>query len=329
MNLQETEKNSQIDPANQYTNVSKNEIKNMKNKITIITIILQCLFVQIGTSFAQKPLDLGNLNAKAKVLAKPSDPFDVAYGFLKGEVKVNVLVDEKGNVIKADAVSGDEKLRFAAVEAAKGSKFTPYLMKGKAVKVKGFLTFQFGESNEAALKKSIENTVSDERKKDDARKLYDKGDYAGAIKILNDVVDSGFFNTSERELRARCFYKLNDYKNALKDVEVTINLRQKGTPATVFNLQGDIYVQLIDYAKAVESYTKVIEIDPKNIEAYGNRGYAYSKLSKKAESTADFKKVIEIDPKDKYALYNLDALANNRKVLSREEYKKLKQIYYV
>ncbi|HRH41015.1 MAG TPA: tetratricopeptide repeat protein [Pyrinomonadaceae bacterium] len=303
----------------------------MKRNIINFTVVLICLLIQVQISFAQKsaPVELGLLNDKAKTLAKPSDPFDVSYGFLSGEVRVNVLVDEKGNVIKADAVSGDEKLRFEAVEAAKGSKFTPYLMKGKAVKVKGFLTFQFGESNGAFLKKSIENNLSDEKKKDEARKLYNKGDYEGAIKLLNDLVDSAFLNTSERELRALCFYKLNDYKNALKDVEVTIKLRQEGTPATVFNLQGDIYVQLTDYTKAVESYTKVIEIDPKNIEAYGNRGYAYSKLSKKAESIADFKKVIEIDPKDKYALYNLDALSNNRKVLSREEYKKLKQIYYV
>jgi TonB family protein len=61
----------------------------------------------------------------------------------QGAVQVNVTIDENGNVISAEAVSGHPLLRDAAIEAARQWQFKPTLLGGEAVKVQGLLTFNF------------------------------------------------------------------------------------------------------------------------------------------------------------------------------------------
>jgi TonB family protein len=61
----------------------------------------------------------------------------------QGAVQVNVTVDENGNVIDANVVSGHPLLRDAAIEAARQWQFKPTLLAGEAVKVQGLLTFNF------------------------------------------------------------------------------------------------------------------------------------------------------------------------------------------
>jgi TonB family protein len=61
----------------------------------------------------------------------------------QGVVKVQVIVDEEGKVIAAQAVSGHPLLQAAAVKAARGALFTPTLLDGKPVKIAGVITYQF------------------------------------------------------------------------------------------------------------------------------------------------------------------------------------------
>lgn len=53
-----------------------------------------------------------------------------------------------------------------------------------------------------------------------------------------------------------------------------------------------------DYKGAIEDYTKAIELDPKNLDAYAARGYARRMLGDYPESLQDYEKVIEMDPKN-------------------------------
>ncbi len=61
----------------------------------------------------------------------------------EGSVSVQVTVDEEGNVVAAEAVSGHPLLRSAAVDAARQSKFRPTLVKGKPVKVSAVISYVF------------------------------------------------------------------------------------------------------------------------------------------------------------------------------------------
>ena len=60
-----------------------------------------------------------------------------------GQVTVQVLVDERGNVISAKAVSGNPLLRSAAESAARQSKISPARIGEQNVKTTGFLLYNF------------------------------------------------------------------------------------------------------------------------------------------------------------------------------------------
>ncbi|HMO79177.1 MAG TPA: TonB family protein [Pyrinomonadaceae bacterium] len=85
----------------------------------------------------------GVLNGKAKKLPKPD--YSPAAKAVKAEglVTVQVLVDTKGKVAFATAVSGHPLLRPAAVKAAKAAEFAPTTLSGKPVEVSGVLTYNF------------------------------------------------------------------------------------------------------------------------------------------------------------------------------------------
>ena len=83
------------------------------------------------------------LNGKAISLPKPSYPPIAKQVGASGTVVVQVVVDEKGNVTSATAVSGHPLLRAAAVGAARSAKFSPTLLSGRAVKVSGVINYNF------------------------------------------------------------------------------------------------------------------------------------------------------------------------------------------
>jgi TonB family protein len=60
-----------------------------------------------------------------------------------GPVNVQVLIDETGKVISAQAVSGHPLLRAAAVQAARQARFSPTMLGEQPVKVSGVITYNF------------------------------------------------------------------------------------------------------------------------------------------------------------------------------------------
>ena len=85
----------------------------------------------------------GVVNGIAKYLAKPSYSGAAKTLGVKGQVKVQVLIDEEGNVISANVVSGHPLLNGSAVSAAKASKFSPTTLSEHKVKVTGFIIYNF------------------------------------------------------------------------------------------------------------------------------------------------------------------------------------------
>ncbi|MBV9925884.1 MAG: VWA domain-containing protein [Acidobacteria bacterium] len=92
---------------------------------------------------AQAPLSAGVLNGKAVRLPVPAYPSAARNSGAQGRVVVEVLIDEQGKVVEARAVSGHAFLLQAAVAAARQARFTPTLLSGAPVKVKGTLNYVF------------------------------------------------------------------------------------------------------------------------------------------------------------------------------------------
>lgn len=83
------------------------------------------------------------LTSKVISLPQPSYPALARQIRKQGPVNVQILVDEQGRVISAQAVSGDPMLTAAAKDAAMRAKFTPTVLNGVAVKIQGVITYNF------------------------------------------------------------------------------------------------------------------------------------------------------------------------------------------
>jgi len=85
----------------------------------------------------------GVLEATAIKKVQPVYPPEAKAAGVSGQVKIQILVSEKGNVIEAKTVEGHPLLRGAALDAARMWVFKPTEIEGIPVKVKGILLFKF------------------------------------------------------------------------------------------------------------------------------------------------------------------------------------------
>jgi protein TonB len=85
----------------------------------------------------------GVLNGKAISKPQPAYPPIAKAARASGTVTVQVLVNEEGSVISAEAINGHPLLLKAAVAAAYQAKFSPRIISGQKVKVSGVLTYYF------------------------------------------------------------------------------------------------------------------------------------------------------------------------------------------
>ena len=85
----------------------------------------------------------GVLKGNAISLPKPNYPMMARQIGLQGSVTVQVLIDEDGKVISAQAISGHPILIPEAKKAALQSRFTPTKLSNQPVKVSGVITYNF------------------------------------------------------------------------------------------------------------------------------------------------------------------------------------------
>ena len=90
-----------------------------------------------------EPISGGVLNGKAVSLPAPIYPAIAKSSHASGAVVIQVLIDESGKVLSAKAVSGNPLLVGAAVKAAVQAKFTPTVLSGRPVRVRGVITYNF------------------------------------------------------------------------------------------------------------------------------------------------------------------------------------------
>lgn len=89
------------------------------------------------------PVSKGVLNGSALSLPKPNYSGAAKAVGASGMVRVQVTIDERGNVISASAMDGHPLLRADAERAARGAKFSPTKLSDVPVKVTGIITYNF------------------------------------------------------------------------------------------------------------------------------------------------------------------------------------------
>ncbi len=86
---------------------------------------------------------MGVINGRATSLPMPTIPPAAKVANVAGTVAVQVLVDENGNVISANAVSGSQLLRASSEAAARRAKFNATTVDGTPVRVSGVINYNF------------------------------------------------------------------------------------------------------------------------------------------------------------------------------------------
>ncbi len=83
------------------------------------------------------PLAVSNLQQQSKLIRmiQPTYPPLARQARIQGVVLLHIVVDEQGNVIRADVVSGHPLLEDAAVAAVKQWKYSPTILNGNPIKV--------------------------------------------------------------------------------------------------------------------------------------------------------------------------------------------------
>ena len=89
-------------------------------------------------------MSTGVLRGNAISLPQPIYPHIAKQIKLQGAVSVQILIDELGNVISAEAVDGHPILVPEARKAALRARFTPTKLSGVPVKVSGVIVYKFG-----------------------------------------------------------------------------------------------------------------------------------------------------------------------------------------
>jgi TonB family protein len=96
-----------------------------------------------GDANNTNPMEVGSLLEYATQKVNPIYPQQAKTIRQTGVVKVELTIDEKGQVSSVQKLSGPSLLRSAAEDAVKKWKFKPFMRDGQPVKATGFVSFNF------------------------------------------------------------------------------------------------------------------------------------------------------------------------------------------
>ncbi len=122
---------------NAYCALSK--LDNVEEK----TRLQEKFYPKTNTSNQTKTIKGGVLNGKALSLPKPKYPAEARNKRASGAASVQVLIDEKGNIVFACAVNGAKELQRTSEIAAYQAKYSPTTLNGEPVKVSGIITYNY------------------------------------------------------------------------------------------------------------------------------------------------------------------------------------------
>lgn len=126
-------------------------------------------------------------------------------------------------------------------------------------------------------------------------------------------------NQSLKDVEELISYQPNNAE--FKNYRSTINdlLRNKANEAKIDPImeRGDNAFKAKKYKDAIREYTRVISIDPNNVEAYRRRAMANREQGYEKDALSDFNKVIELDP-DNYQAFLGRGILHKEMKKSRE-----------
>ena len=104
-----------------------------------------------------------------------------------------------------------------------------------------------------------------------------------------------------RAHRGLALIELRRYAEA--EAEMAIALRVGGADPFVHQSVGDLHFALGAFGTAVQAYSRVLEMEPRNLEALNKRAQAYAGFRQMDAALADFDRLIAAEPRRPYGHY--------------------------
>lgn len=95
--------------------------------------------------------------------------------------------------------------------------------------------------------------------------------------------------------RAQCHIEAGELPLSERDLRAAIGISPSSTE---YKFLAEVYCQQNKLDLAIESFTKSIQLDPKNIWIYKERGASYMQAKNYPKAIADFTKMIELHPNE-------------------------------
>jgi tetratricopeptide (TPR) repeat protein len=124
--------------------------------------------------------------------------------------------------------------------------------------------------------------------------------FNNALNIKPDNIDVSYY-------LALYYQETGDYDEAIKIYEGLLSK----DPEFYYALYNIGYINLVylkDYPKAIDNFTRVIEIKPEYTDAWYNRGFAWEMQKNVENSRNDYKKALELTPNYEKAIDGLNRI---------------------
>ena len=147
-----------------------------------------------------------------------------------------------------------------------------------------------------------DNSEIEEKKLDAAKGLFKSGNYAGALKLYLDMVNTSYSYKLYYEI-GRCYYKLNDFENSELFFQRSIGLEEYKNPSYVF--LGNIFYKKQELSKAIEYWSTAYSYKPDDESVCLNLATSYFSKDMKFQSVFFYEKYLKY-AKDKTTNYYLE-----------------------
>ena len=147
-----------------------------------------------------------------------------------------------------------------------------------------------------------DNSDIEDKKLEAAKGLYSAGNFAGALKLYLDMVNTSYSYKLYYEI-GRCYYKLNDLDNAELYFTRSVSLEQYKNPSYTF--LGNIFHKRQNVEKAIENWAIAFSYKPDDEAVCLNLATSYFTKDMKFQSIFFYEKYLKY-AKDKTSSYYLD-----------------------
>lgn len=110
-------------------------------------------------------------------------------------------------------------------------------------------------------------------------------------------------NSKEFYRQGDKFYSQKKFDKAIEAYTKAIELNPNDFG--LYNNRAVVYHATGEYEKAIADYGKAIELNPYHFSSFNNRGAAYEDIGNIEQAIADYRKALELDPESKLAKDNL------------------------